>query len=48
MPSAMNYDLETMGEVKFFEKYGVNKNDLVFNRKKWRENYYDAPHIRKL
>ena len=42
LPSIMNYDLETMGEVKFFEKYGVNKNDLVFSRKKWRENYYDV------
>lgn len=42
MPSQMNYDLEIMGEVRFFAKYGVNKNDLVFNRKKWREGYYDT------
>lgn len=35
-----NYDLETMGEEKFFQVYGVNKNDLVFSRKKWREGYY--------
>lgn len=46
MPAAMNYDLETMGEIKFFEKYGVNKNDLVFSRKKWREKYYDTPPIK--
>ena len=37
----MNYDLETMGEERFFQKYGVNKNDLVFSRLKWREGYYD-------
>lgn len=40
MPAQMNYDLETMGEDKFFKVYGVNKNDLVFSRKKWREGYY--------
>lgn len=38
----INYDLETMGEEKFFKTYGVNKNDLVFSRKKWREGYYDT------
>lgn len=41
MPAQINYDLETMGEETFFKRYGVNKNDLVFNRKKWREGYYD-------
>lgn len=41
MPMQMNYDLELMGEIKFFEKYGVNKNDLVFSRLKWREGYYE-------
>ncbi len=41
MPAQMNYDLETMGEEKFFKVYGTNKNDLVFSRKKWRENYYN-------
>lgn len=40
MPAQMNYDLETMGEEKFFKVYGVNKNDLVFSRKKFREGYY--------
>lgn len=34
------YFLETMGEETFFKRYGVNKNDLVFSRKKWREGYY--------
>lgn len=42
VPAQMNYDLETMGEVKFFEKYGVNKNLLVFSRLKWREGFYDT------
>lgn len=42
MPSKMNYDLEAMGEERFFKTYGVNKNNLVFSRKKWREGYYDT------
>lgn len=41
MPAQMNLDLETMGEERFFEKYGINKNDLVFSRLKWRDGYYD-------
>ncbi len=41
VPKQMNYDLETMGEEKFKKTYGVNKDDLVFSRKKWREGYYD-------
>ena len=41
VPKQMNYDLETMGESHFKKVYGVNKNDLVFSRKKWREGYYD-------
>ena len=41
VPFQMNYDLETMGEKGFFKKWGVNKNDLVFSRLKWREGYYD-------
>ena len=41
MPAQMNYDLETMGEAGFFKKWGMNKNDLVFSRLKWREGYYD-------
>ena len=41
MPAQMNYDLETMGEAGFFNKWGMNKNDLVFSRLKWREGYYD-------
>lgn len=41
MPRNMHYDLHAMGEVKFFEKYGVDKNLLVFSRLKWREGFYD-------
>lgn len=41
VPKQINYDLETMGEIRFFERYGVNKNDLVFSRKAWREGDYD-------
>lgn len=41
MPSQMNIDLEELGEDKFFKKWGMDKNNLVFNRKKWREGFYD-------
>ena len=41
MPSQMNYDLETMGDDVFYKKWGMDKNRLVFNRKLWRENYYE-------
>ena len=41
MPAQMNYDIETMGEDGFFKKWGMDKNNLVFNRLKWREGYYD-------
>ncbi len=41
MPSQMNYDLETMGDDAFYKKWGMDKNRLVFNRKLWRENYYE-------
>lgn len=42
IPAQMNYDLETMGEETFLKRYWVNKNDLVFSRKKWREGFYDG------
>lgn len=41
MPAQMNYDLEGMGAERFYEKWQQNKDDMVFNRKKWREGYYD-------
>lgn len=41
VPKQINSDLETMGEKAFFKKHGLNKNDLVFSRLKWREGYYD-------
>lgn len=41
LPSDVHYNLHSMGEVKFFEKYGVDKNLLVFNRYKWREGFYE-------
>lgn len=41
LPAQMNYDLETMSERHFFKNYGLNKNDLVFSRLKWREGYYE-------
>lgn len=39
IPAQMNYDLEIMGEDTFLKRYGVNKNNLVFSRKKWREGF---------
>ena len=41
MPKQMNYDLETMGADTFYKTYNIHKWDLVFDRKKWREGYYD-------
>lgn len=41
VPAQMNYDLETMGAERFYEKWQQNKDDMVFNRKKWREGYYE-------
>ena len=41
VPRQMNYDLETMGEDGFYKKWGMDKNNLVFSRLKWREGYYD-------
>lgn len=42
MPADMHYDIHAMGEDTFFKRYGVNKDDLLFSRKKWREGYYDS------
>ena len=42
VPAQMNYDLSSgMSENLFFEKWGINKYDVIFNRDKWLENYYD-------
>jgi hypothetical protein len=41
MPAKMHYDLHAMGEDTFLKRYGVNKHTLLFNRKKWREGFYD-------
>lgn len=41
MPPEMNKDLECMGAKRFYEKWQQNKDDMVFNRLKWREGYYD-------
>ena len=41
MPAQMNIDLEELGDSDFYKKWGMDKNNLVFNRKKWREGFYD-------
>lgn len=41
LPKKINYDLETMGADTFFKVYNIPKWDLVFDRRKWREGYYD-------
>jgi hypothetical protein len=38
----MHYDLHAMGEDTFFKRYGIEKHELLFNRKKWRAGYYDS------
>ena len=42
MPAEMNYDIEGMSEKRFFEKWGMDIDKLVFNRHKWREGYYEV------
>lgn len=41
MPKQINIDLEEMGAESFYKKYGMDKNNLVFSRLKWREGLYD-------
>lgn len=41
MPAKMNLDLEVLGEDEFYKKWGMDKNNLVFSRLKWREGFYD-------
>ena len=31
-----------MGEDAFYKKWGMDKNNLVFSRKKWREGFYEG------
>lgn len=39
VPAEMNYDLSSgMSEKHFFEKWGANKYDLIFNPKNFSEN----------
>lgn len=39
VPAQMNYDLSSgMSEELFFKKWGANKYDLIFNRKRYFEN----------
>ncbi len=39
VPEQMNYDLSSgMSEKLFFQKWGINKYDVIFNRKKYSEN----------
>ena len=35
MPKQLNLDLEELGEDKFYKKWGMDKNNLVFSRLKW-------------
>ena len=43
VPAEMNYDLSSgMEEKRFFEKWGIAKFDVIFNKNKWLENYYDS------
>lgn len=47
LPRNMHYDLHAMGSERFKEKYGVNKDDFLFSRTKWREGYYEEREINK-
>ena len=36
VPAEMNYDLSSgMSEKNFFQKWGINKYDAIFNKDKW-------------
>ena len=43
MPIQMHLDVSDFGlsEKPFFQKWKQPKYDMIFNRKKWREGYYD-------
>ena len=41
MPARMHYNLHAMGEDTFYKRYGAEKHQLLFNRSKWREGYYE-------
>lgn len=42
VPAQMNYDLSSgMDENLFFEKWGIAKYDVIFNKYKWLSGYYD-------
>lgn len=43
MPARTHYNLHAMGEDTFLKRYGIEKHLLLFNRKKWREGFYDEP-----
>lgn len=42
VPAEMNYDLSSGMSVNiFYQKWGIYKYDVVFNKEKWLENYYN-------
>ena len=43
MSPEKHYNLHAMGEDTFLKKEKFNKRLLLFNRKKWREGFYDTP-----
>ena len=42
MKARTHYNLHAMGEDTFYKQYGINKHLLLFNRSKWRENFYES------
>lgn len=41
MPSNLNYNIATMTDKAFFDEWGIDRAKVLFNRKKWRANYYE-------
>jgi len=41
VPPKVNYEIATLSDKRFFDEWGIDKSQVLFNRKKWRENYYE-------
>lgn len=41
IPANLNYNISSMSDKAFFDEWGIDRALVLFNRKKWRENYYE-------
>ena len=40
VPPKVNYEIATLSDKRFFDEWGIDKAEVLFSRKKWRDNYY--------